>query len=345
MNGDRWEHGSDQHWIDATGSATYPWGRDRTLFGSGRHANEAALRSSGCARLWVPSFYCQEVAAAFPRDVVQLVTYPDRPGCFAMSLESLPVRATDAVLVVNTLGLRARPPAIPDGVSVIEDHTHDLLSEWAFASRADYCVASLRKVLPVPDGGVVWSPRQRPLPAMVPPHSAHLGAAFARFTAMVLKASYLLGGTVDKAAFRAQAVAGEASIAEGPLSGIAPFTEHALPAFPVTQWRDTRNANFAALRAALADCSQLDVLAPEPAATPYAVTVRFDTAARRESVRSALIAARIYPAVLWSLEQPAVEITEEDRDLSRRILSIHCDHRYTIDDMQRVARMLREALA
>jgi hypothetical protein len=75
---------------------------------------------------------------------------------------------------------------------------------------------------------------------------------------------------------------------------------------------------------------------------PYAATLVFDRRMDRDKMRAALIAARIYPAVLWSLDDPVVDgIPEADVDLARRIVSIHCDYRYTPSDMVRVADVIR----
>jgi hypothetical protein len=47
--------------------------------------------------------------------------------------------------------------------------------------------------------------------------------------------------------------------------------------------------------------------------------------------------------VLWPLEDQVLEgIPDFDRDLSRALLSIHCDFRYTPTDMDTVAQIVKE---
>jgi hypothetical protein len=122
-------------------------------------------------RVLVPSFFCPRVAAALAREL-PVAVYPDAPG------EPLPAKVEagprDALLVVNTYGMRPMSRVLTRAV-VLEDHSHDPLSPWAFDSEADYAVASLRKTLPLPYGGVLWSPRGRELPA-----ERHWTAAHAR---------------------------------------------------------------------------------------------------------------------------------------------------------------------
>jgi hypothetical protein len=51
----------------------------------------------------------------------------------------------------------------------------------------------------------------------------------------------------------------------------------------------------------------------------------------------------VYPAVLWPLEELVLKgIPDADRELSRRLLSIHCDFRYTSSDTDTVAQIVEE---
>ena len=310
----------------------YPWGSSAALFGSGRDALQVLVawgaREHGWRRVWLPSYYCQDVPATLLEidpPGVELCAYPDAPDRPEPRLEGLPVSRGDVVVVANQLGTRRRPAeldtAARDAV-IVEDHSHDLASPWAMTSRAHYAIASLRKTLPLPDGGVAWSPRARALPPEPALTDAHATAALARLSAMVLKTAYLAGAGVDKAGFLEQARSGAERIADGPPSGIAPVSRALLGTFPVA-----------------------GVIPPPAGAVPFALTLLFDTAARRDAVRRALIAARVYPAILWSLDDPVVDgIPAEHVDLARRVLSIHCDQRYGAADMRRLAEIAKPLL-
>jgi hypothetical protein len=340
----RWEHGSDLHWIEPSSGGRYPWSA-ATFYGCGRFALLAAVEHGGWKRVWVPSFFCQEVLVAIPQDRIALVPYADTPLEPATDLSALPMRSGDALFVVNTFGLRARAPRVPDGVDVIEDHTHDLWSDWAQNSTAALAIASLRKLLPVADGGVVWSPRGTAIPTEPPLDDAHARAALDRLQGMLLKAAYLAGGAVEKDAFRTRSLEGERQIATGALSAPLPMTRTMLTGFPVDAWRATRGDNHRAFTTALGQPRGTRVLAPEPGATPYTVNLVFDSHELRESIRARLITSKIYPAVLWAMDHAVVEVPSDTHALSRRILSLHCDARYSAADMARVAAVVRDALA
>lgn len=338
---ERWEHGSDFQWCSPVGSAAYPW-RDRgALFGTGRFALDAVLHHIACRRIWLPSFYCPDVS---PKDIAVAV-YRDSPGTALTSLAELPVEAGDAIVVQNLYGLRASPPAYPNGAVVIEDHSHDLTSTWAAQSTADYCFASLRKTLPVADGGVVWSPIGASLPVEPALDPLHVRAAVDRLTGMLLKTAYLDGSDVSKQTYRERLVAGEQALAHGPSSTILPLTRASLPGFPVSQWRQTRASNFATFATALGRLPGITLFPPTGTAVPFVATLCFETGALRDSVRTRLLESSVYPAVLWAMDHATHAVPSDDVELSRRVLSVHCDHRYSAADMQRVANVVRRALS
>lgn len=334
----RWEHGSFFHLSLQTGALEAPWSRGpSTLWGSGRDALRALLawgrERLGFERILVPSFFCPEVTSALSREL-PVAIYPDGPE--EEPLARVDTSDRDVLLVVNTYGMRARPRLDTRAV-VLEDHSHDPLSAWAFESVADYAVASLRKTLPLPDGGVLWSPKRRALPTERRWTAVHARAVANRLAAMAWKRQYLEGLPLDKETFRARALAGEASIGRGEISGITPLSRERLPALPARAWRERRARNLAAFRSALGELPGVRVLD-----APFAATLVFDSAGRRERVRTALVAARVYPAVLWPLEGDLhPQVPPRHRELSRRVLSLHCDFRYGEEDMERVAEAVR----
>jgi hypothetical protein len=345
MTNDRWEHGSEFHWPDIPSSPAVepPWAGRGTFFGSGRDALRALVEhgrdSCGWRRFWMPSYFCQEVVDAAASAGVELSFYPDAPTGMP-DFSALKARSGDALFLVNYFGLRARV-TVPEGIAIVEDHTHDPWSEWSRRSDADYCVASLRKTLAIPDGGVVWSPRQR---APTPPRTVTIErstASASKMSGMLLKRLYLEGVSIPKETFRALQLSGEASIASGKISGMPPLTEALLDVLPVAEWRSQRRRNHRLFceRFESSQHGALSIIHPEPDvdAVPFSIVLTADSAERREVIRRALIEQRVYPAVLWPLEglQPS-RAPEAHIDLSRRMLSIHCDFRYTEADILRL---------
>jgi hypothetical protein len=350
---ERTEFGSDFHLLDEASAEVAPaWWRDGAFFGSGRDAMRTLFawgaHEHGWKRIWLPSFYCQDVPAAL-RELgargVELLAYSDSPDREEPQLSSVRPRSGDVVVIVNHFGARRAPhdlDALARQTTIVEDHSHDLVAPWALGSTAHFAVASLRKTLPLPDGGIAWSPRGLALPPEPALTHAHAAAALSRLSAMVLKRRYLAGLPVDKESFRAQAVHGEEHIADGGPSGIAPLSRAMLPSLPLLAWRQRRRANHEALVAELGALRGVRVLPSAAGTVPFALTLVFEDATRRDDVKRALVLARVYPAILWPLDDPKIDgIPPEHVALARRIMSVHCDQRYTPADMQRVARILK----
>jgi hypothetical protein len=115
-----------------------------------------------------------------------------------------------------------------------------------------------------------------------------------------------------------------------------------LPTLPIASWREQRQLNQQRLCANLASVSWATILSGEgDGSCPFAGIVISDTAARCTHIRRGLIARDVYPAVLWPLQSPLLPaIPDADRQLSARLLSLHCDMRYSSGDMDRVADLL-----
>jgi hypothetical protein len=348
MNAARWEHGSEFHWPDSPSQVPVepPWAGGSTLFGCGRDALRALIEHGrarfGWQRLWMPSYFCQEVVAA-AKTGIELATYLDAPGTVP-DFGDVRVRRGDAVFIANYFGLRSSivPPA---GAAIVEDHTHDPWSEWSLASVADFCLASLRKTLPVPAGALVWSPRQHELPPLRAVTAERASASSNKIAGMLLKRLYLADSAISKEQFRALLIAGEEEMASGAISGIPALTEALLGVLPVQQWRVRRRRNHEAFMARFQSATPevLQVLLPagNEDTTPFSIILIVDQPARRDAIRQRLASRQIYPAVLWPLEHVELDgIPSAHIQLSRRLLSLHCDFRYTSADLERVADVL-----
>ena len=160
-------------------------------------------RSQGWQRLWVPEYFCYDVIASLKEAGLELRYYADWPGKDDGENDNLDLRQGDAILRVNYFGMRSYRSVEKLPVPVVEDHTHDLIGGWAMNSHADWCIASLRKTLPIPEGGMLWSPVGLRLPEMPERSEENERIAVTRWEAMRLKARYLAGEDVEKAAFRA----------------------------------------------------------------------------------------------------------------------------------------------
>ena len=333
------EFGSDFHYIAPVTRAEktlYDFYPRANLYADGRQALIHLYRTQGWERIWIPEYFCYDVISSLKEAGLNIVFYADHPGYGgdSQALETIQkngyFKPTDAILRVNYFGTRAdRSPEKLSVAAVVEDHTHDLIGGWAMNSHADWCIASLRKTLPIPEGGILWSPVGLKLPEPPAKSDENERVAATRWEAMKLKAHYLAGENVEKASFRAGYVDTEPFFDTAPVCALDEGSKEYLRSFDIQDWYKRKRENWEILR----DIKKegVRVLGFENyGCYPFSLVLVFDFQTDRDKVRKALIENQIYPAILWNVPAP----TEgEIFKFSRGMLSIHCDARYTREDI------------
>lgn len=340
-----WEVGGEFHSPVETPRPFHPWPRPAVWYALGRHAVAALLESLRVRTLWLPDYFCHEVAVDWEARVA-VRTYEDDPRWREPRWETLDASPGDAVLAVNYFGARAEPgweERRDEGRwLLVDDHSHDPFSPWAVASAADYAFSSLRKTLPVPDGGILWSPRGLDLP---PQPRATAEGSDLKLAAMLLKGRYLDGGGEDlKERYRRLQLDGEALLGQAALAAASPAAREAVIGGAPLPWRARRADNTVHLLGLIAGIEIAEPVFDEwPAgAAPLGVVLAFPSEMVRDRVRETLREADVYCPVHWAVQRPA---SERVQDLASRVLTIPTDWRYSGADMERVAGLLREAAA
>lgn len=336
------EFGSDFHYIQPSGI------RNNTLkdffpsanyYADGRQALIDLYRSQGWQRLWVPEYFCYDVIASLKEAGLELRFYADYPE----NNDNLDInfKPGDALLRVNYFGMRSYRSTDKLMVPVVEDHTHDLIGGWALNSKANWCVASLRKSLPVPEGGMLWSPMGLPLPKAPAVSEENEKIAAIRWEAMRLKARYLAGEDVEKAAFRAGFVDTEEYFDRAEVCALDTESQRFLRSFDIRDWYKRKWENWELLQDIKKD--GVRVLRPENRGCyPFSLILVFTSVYDRDNVRKALIEKQIYPAILWSI--PHCPADGELFQFSNGMLSIHCDARYTKEDILQMKNIIESTL-
>ena len=343
------EFGSDFHYIDTAafscGTGTlasfFP---DSLLFGDGRECLVALIRQQGWKRMWAPSYFCHEVLdSVVAMTGIRIAFYPDDPlrEFPAAEMASLPFQSGDFLLRMNYFGCRGyrSPEGIP--VPVVEDHSHDLTGPWALGSQADWCIASLRKSLPVPDGGILWSPKGHALPEDIRTDAGHEKRMETRWKAMKMKAAYLRGEKVEKTVFRDLFIRTEQAFDQAGPASICDASRAYLASFDVQTWYARKRENRDFLTCRLAETGIRFLSAETDDCHVFSLLPVAKDASQRDVWKARMIRAGIYPAVLWVVPRsPGIPVTEGDG----RLLSIHCDGRYSLQEMARMADILEEIL-
>lgn len=329
------EFGSDFHYISSfqsKGNTLYDFYPKANYYADGRQALIHLFQSQGWQRLWMPEYFCYDVIASLREAGLNIMFYQDWPYNHSdcKTLEAVQSKGlfqpTDAVLRVNYYGTRScRSTEKLPVAAIVEDHTHDLIGDWPIHSTADWCITSLRKTLPIPEGGMLWSPMRLKLPAAPDVSVENERIATIRWDAMKLKAHYLAGEAIEKAVFRKGYVDTEEYFDHAPVCALDKASQEYLKTFDIRGWYNQKRQNWCLLKDIRKE--GVKVITPDNMdCYPFSLVLLFEKPDERDRVRKALIDHQIYPAVLWNVPETS---SDEVKSFSIRMLSIHCDGRYT----------------
>lgn len=340
------EFGSDFHFVEKffidKGSSLNDFFPNHYLFADGRHAIIQIMQEYKLKRLWVPQYFCYEVIESLRLANIEIAFYIDYPGFQEKEvIYKIPFQKGDVLLRVNYFGMRNFRSEKEIPIPVIEDHTHNLLSFWALNSDAEWCIASLRKTLPLASGGIAWSPQGKTIKFM--PKSSNLNNWISenRWKAMRMKSAYLATGlNLQKEAFREIMISTEEKYLTLPVSGIDKETQKYLDNFDVYSWYKEKCVNWTVLETKFG--SKIESFQSENSSdVMFSWIILAPSRFLREQIRQSMIKSSIYPAVLW---QVPLSCDKQVIDISERILSVHCDARYILSDINEMAERLMSIL-
>ena len=339
------EFGSDFHYID-----TYNSGRahltdvyrNATLLADGRQCIIALIRQYGWCRIWMPDYFCYEVIDTIREQTgIEVVFYEDNP-LYEATVVSMPFKVGDVLLRMNYFGMRDFRSNKDIPVPVIEDHSHDPFGHWALYSDADWCISSIRKSVPLPEGGMMWSPKGHKLRGDIPCSEENEKIATIRWEGMEMKAHYLRGDDVSKDAFRKKYTETEEWFDQAEPSLIDERTGiFVSKQFDLNLWLGAKRKNWELLKKAVDKNFCRVIIAEHESCNMFSLVILLDNNKQRDSFRKKLIDSCVYPAILWNVPQSA---SKASKDFSERMLSIHCDGRYTEDDIRQLAAIVNEAI-
>lgn len=314
------------------------WGlseRPHAGYSNARSALNALLRIRSGQCLWLPAYCCESLAQAIEGTELQIRYYPVTKT-LTPAFEHLgeQLLASDLVLIIDYFGrqtnlaMQEYAKTRPD-IDWIEDRSQAL--EPGGDDWADYILYSPRKLLGVPDGGILVS-LGKPLPS---PGSAH------RTDSDFIRAALLRFEDVneqDNAVWHLANRDYEAAMAVGakPMSRL---TRHILQTTDAGWVAERRRANHQYLLERLAELAVLPQ--EELGFVPFGFPIWTKD---RQGLSAQLAAQGIFAAHHWpSLPSPARDFPEAHQ-WAECILTLPCDQRYDQDDMAQIVAAVRGAL-
>lgn len=336
------EFGSDYHALDvySRGKSITNFYPNSVLYASGRQALYSIIQQNGWEKLWVPSYFCEETLNEIAKNIEIIRYYCDPFVSPEIALSKISPKSGDAIYIVNYFGKFSHRNFETKNCQIIEDHTHDLIGDWALNSTADWCVASLRKTLPIADGGIVWSPKNHPLPQKPSLDFDFENNLSNRWKAMSLKFKYLKGDSINKEQFLNIFHQTENNFEEISPKPISAKSRKVVNSLDIQDWYSKKNINWETLYNNLQPDLKKLVVNSDDLTNHFSMIFLFDNPSSRDRFRQCLIDNKVYPAILWKSNNDDFPISKKIGDT---ILSIHCDARYSSEDIRELANIMNKS--
>lgn len=322
------------------------WPGEKQYFISGRTALYAIVREikeslGGLKSLtaYLPSYCCHTMIKPFHQQGVSVDFYPVifKDGSLQQLVNSKKV--CDIVLIMDYFGFSTQQRELPKNAIVIRDMTHALyISNYAEKLHsADYLFASLRKWGAVAGAGVsskksgVWSETSTQL------HNTYLSL---RKRGYELKTDYIDCKSVEKSEFLDIFTMAE-DLLEQDYVDYAADEESISEAKVLYQSQDSRRRNAEILLQGLRQLHIVEPIFPKLEAddVPLFIPVLVKNN-KRDVLRKYLIENSVYCPVHWPLF-PLHSISTEERQIYFSELSLICDQRYGVEEMNRQLELIR----
>ena len=315
-------------------------------FRSGRDALKAVAREFAPANVYMPALSCESMSMPFEMYGHRL-TYYRLNKDYTADIQQLSgmLKSGSILLYFDYFGIPSLSDAqlqqlretIP-GLIFVEDRTHNLIWEKQRQFEPDYTVASLRKWINVPDGGLLWTQRKLVNREI----GVDISFAQVRSEAQQLRHDYLqTGDQTKKPIFRAL------------FSQASDILDTDRLPFAMTQYSYelVRNANWEQIRRKRAENSRYltDILQTAGISTlgkdlPTSGLYVPLLAESRDAVQTKLSAMGIFNTVIWPLSKEKQEACPVAAYTCNHMLAAPCDQRYDTADMEYIGRQILKVI-
>lgn len=319
---------------------------DYNFFADGRQAIKSVLLNTEDIRnktCYLPAYLCDSILQSFRELELDVKFYPHRellkPVLDGNIKDSL-------VYLIDYFGTESvsekEIEELLDGNNlVILDVTHSILDKNRFSLTHEnlYLIASLRKMFPIPDGGIVYHSDPDFKSSDIPPKKYKT-----KLEAMILRKQYLNGS--DKLKWVKEHFLNlnqkyESYKYDSPVEPQSmPLTScYILKNISVTDIRDRRWQNLTFMHEKILNTDLL-LFNLDNIKSPFILNLKFKNENERDFMRKTFIENDVYPPVLWDIKGYIPEEFSYEGSLSKRILMVPIDQRYGPAEMSKVIEIL-----
>lgn len=325
--------------IDLTKQGHFEPEPDVYYYASGRTALYQILRSltPQHRKLWLPDWLCHTMVDAVVKAGFEYCFY-ELDADFKANIEALDrsgFQDGEVVLMINYFGLqdltgisKSIKEAYPNAV-IIED---DVQAYWVFAEKenpfADYRFTSLRKALPVPDGGLVKTKR------LMPVASGENTFAPLKIKAGAMKYHRGVEGINDED-YLILFKEGDKLIPENYDSVMSLDSQRLFAGTNLEQTKQQRQANAARLIVGLKELGIKPLIPIANDSVPLFVPIYLEN---RDEIRRRMFQHEVFCPVHWPLDGMSVK---KGAEMAAHELSLIVDQRYGEKDMDLVLSLIK----
>lgn len=284
--------------------------------------------------VWLPSYLCPTIISAIDQNITHINFYPISETLSVVSKEFLvSLNPNDLFLCIDYFGYPFDRNILEQvkqcGCKIFRDCSQALFFDFQNDQLCEYHLFSPRKFLGVPDGGILhFKHRKDGVENQLPPPPYETFNLL--FEALLLRREFdLYGGERNWTVLFDQS---EEQFSPN-LYKMSQLSDYLLRfGFDYEDIIVKRRSNYLLLAEKLRDLAIFPDLPIN--VTPLGFPIRYML---RTKLQKALFTKNIYPPIHWNIEGHVPEIYKESHKLSHQILTIPCDQRYSLEDMDLIA--------
>ncbi len=301
---------------------------------SGRDALKAIAREYTPRMVLIPALACKSMIMPFERYGHKVQFYRLNRD-YSIDLDCLKTDEPSLFLYMEYFG---RPSASDSDLNLlrekrkitfIEDQTHNLIWQKRSSFKPDYTIASLRKWLPIPDGGLLWGNLNKDL-------SDDISFSKTRLKAQCMRHAFLESGDLRLKEQYRRIFSSVSNILDGDepcaMSG---YSYEKAKGCDWEKLKRIRSENAKTLIGVLMGSPYIKLVQEKAGLSDLYVPF---TIPNRDEVQKRLSELGIFNTIIWPLTEEQKEMCQIARFTEEHMLAAPCDQRYTADDMEYIGR-------
>lgn len=335
---------NEELYLNTKGKVTHNDFMGALCLRTGRDALKVVAREFAKSTVLIPALACDSMITPFEKYNHEIKYYKLNRD-YSIDVEYLSSLIPDKVspilfLYMDYFGNKALNDSQLNELKInfpnlvfIEDRTHNLFVENRNQFKADFTIASLRKWVNIPDGGLLWTDRK----LMNKEFSEDLSFFESRLKAQCLRNEFFkTGNELTKKKYRKVFSTITDTVDEDLLPGLmSQYSRELLKQVDFNLINETRKKNASIL---ISELNGFDFVQKKTGLGDVYVAILINN---RDEIQRKLASKGIFCTIIWPLSDEQKEICRIAKYTEEHILTIYCDQRYTSEDMKYVAKCIR----